>query len=466
MKRAVIYARFSSENQRDDSIEIQTRECKALIDREGWTLTQVYADYAMTGTNDERPGFKNCLADGLADRYDILVIYKGDRLARNVAIAQDFKNQLFRAGKRIVSVREGEFTDTPDSFLLGGIGDLFAEYYSRNLSVLVKGGIAQNARNCKASGQRYYGYDVDKEDHFVINKKEAEIVEEIYNDYITGASYKTIAEMLNKRSITNKYGKPWCVRSVLTVLSQKRYTGEYNYAGIVIPDGMPRIISDETFELAQNVHKTRRINRRDTSVYLLTDKTYCLDCGGSVNGRSCYNKNKRKYRYYGCNSKTKCCSLPASLVEDTVVEAVYGLVKSKYMDDLIESTLTELKNQAVPASLINRDKIDAFIRATLDKGVEDRDTAYTITKQFVDKIYMNNTQIIVEFLFGVDDIAIQVAPENVPRNAKHPNNCELSGCSYDSKWLTTGTGLRIEIDIYDTGFVLKIKLSYTNNKRK
>ena len=277
MTKAVIYARFSSENQRDDSIEIQTRECKALIDREGWELTQVYADYAMTGTNDERPGFQNCLSDGLAGKYDILVIYKGDRLARNVAIAQDFKNQLFRAGKRIVSVREGELTDSPDGFLIGGIGDLFAEYYSRNLSVLVRGGIEQNARKCKASGQRYYGYDVDKEDHFVVNPAEAEIVKEMYESYIQGASYQVLAETLNQRGIKAKTGKRWNVKTVETVVSQKRYTGEYSYAGVVIPDGMPRIISDELFERAQEAHSARRITRTNSVDYIL-DRTLCRVC--------------------------------------------------------------------------------------------------------------------------------------------------------------------------------------------
>ncbi len=102
-------------------------------------MGETYCDHAISGRTDERPAFRRCIADGEAGAYDVLVIYKLDRLARNVSVAQQAKRRLFDAGRRLVSVREGEITDTPDGFLMSSIGDIFAEYYSRNLAVLVRG---------------------------------------------------------------------------------------------------------------------------------------------------------------------------------------------------------------------------------------------------------------------------------------------------------------------------------------
>ena len=135
--KAAIYARFSSDSQRDESIEIQVDACRELIERKGWELGEVYADYALSGTTDERPNFQRCIADGEAKLYDVLVVYKHDRFARNVEVSKHYKKRLRAAGRAIWSVREGESSDTPDGFLHESMDEIFAEYYSRNLAVLI-----------------------------------------------------------------------------------------------------------------------------------------------------------------------------------------------------------------------------------------------------------------------------------------------------------------------------------------
>ena len=325
MTLAAIYARFSSDAQREESIEIQTRECEALIEREGWILSEVYADYAMTGTNDERPGFQRCLHDGEIGRYDVLVVYKGDRIARNVAVAQDFKKRLFSAGRRIFSVREGELTDTPDGFLVGGIGDLFAEYYSRNLSVLIKGGIQQNARNCKASGVRLFGYDVDEDDHFTINSDEAAVVREIFDLYCQGSTCRDIVRILNGKGLKNKRGNKWSHNGVSKMLSNRSFIGEYSYAGVTVPGGMPAIVDDETFETAQAIRLGRiaGTRRRTVNDYIFSDKLYCLHCGSPMHGTSGTGKLGKKYTYYHCrNAECGAKRIPSEMLEDCVLEMV------------------------------------------------------------------------------------------------------------------------------------------------
>lgn len=128
MTLAAIYARFSSDSQRDESIEIQVERCAQLIERERWVQGEVYADHAMSGTSDDRPAFRRCVGDGVAGLFDVLVIYKHDRFARNVEVSRRYKRMLRDAGVRIVSVREGESSDTPDGFLHEGLDELFAEY--------------------------------------------------------------------------------------------------------------------------------------------------------------------------------------------------------------------------------------------------------------------------------------------------------------------------------------------------
>ena len=215
---AAAYARFSSDSQRDESIEIQLREIGRLVEREGWELGESYCDHAISGRTDERPAFRRCIADGEAGAYDVLVIYKLDRLARNVSVAQQAKRRLFDAGRRLVSVREGEITDTPDGFLMSSIGDIFAEYYSRNLAVLVRGGIDQAARDLRAAGRRIYGYSVDETDHFRVDESQAGFVRGIFSRYLAGESMGQIAGWLNGAGSRTIRGNRWSVAALAAMI--------------------------------------------------------------------------------------------------------------------------------------------------------------------------------------------------------------------------------------------------------
>ena len=147
--KAAIYARYSSHAQREESIEIQLDAIRKYCAREGWALGLEYKDMAMSGTNDRRPDFQRCLRDAERGLFNVLVIYKQDRFARNVEDSKRNMRRLRAAGVRVVSVREGELEDTPDGFLRESIGEIFAEYYSRNLAVLVKDGMRKSAEDLR-----------------------------------------------------------------------------------------------------------------------------------------------------------------------------------------------------------------------------------------------------------------------------------------------------------------------------
>lgn len=494
MTLAAIYARFSSDAQREESIEIQTRACTELAEREGWSVCEVYADYAMTGTNDERPGFKRCLHDGEQGNYDVLLVYKGDRIARNVSIAQDFKKRLFAAGRRIFSVREGELTDTPDGFLVGGIGDLFAEYYSRNLSVLIKGGIQQNARNCKASGVRLYGYGVDDKDYFIENPDEAAVVREIFDLYCDGSTCKDIATVLNDRGTRNKRGNPWSVNGISRMLANRSFIGEYSYAGVTVPGGMPAIIDEETFELAQRIKAGKQAGKRRRIVneYILSEKLCCLECGSTMHGTSGTSKQGKKYTYYHCRNRG-CGSprIPSDKLEEAVIETLEEFLgKSEniqvMVDDLMEYAQSlpdmtgeyvkereEVKRQrdnlvasiaeGVPASsvrdalrncesrleeldrdisfnkwqrseLIDEEKVRRFVEAAIAKSQPGTKMAERMIQTYAAKIYADRECAIVIFDFTGSETEFELSELRSLKTQRTPDNRRLIEGSYGLSW--------------------------------
>lgn len=339
---AAAYARFSSDAQRDESIEIQLRAIDALIEREGWQRGKSYCDHALSGRTDDRPAFRRCIADGETGAYDVLVIYKLDRLARNVSVAQNAKRRLFSAGRRLVSVREGEVTDTPDGFLMSGIGDLFAEYYSRNLAVLVRGGIDQAARDLRAAGRRIYGYDVDETDHFVINDAQADFVRGMFSRYISGKTMNQIADWLNEAGARTIRGNRWSTPALAQVMKNVAYKGVYRFAGHEVDGGMPSIVSAEDFDLVQAMRARRHDSKRRFHVngYALTDKAYCARCGGNLCGTAGTSATGKKYTYYGCVLRGGCgMRVSSSAVEDAVARSVAALISDERTREEIVSDM-------------------------------------------------------------------------------------------------------------------------------
>ena len=350
MTIAAAYARYSSDAQRDESIEIQMREIDALIDRSGWTKGPEYVDRAMTGRHDERPAFRRCLADGEARRFDILVVYKTDRIARNIGVSQDAKRRLFTAGVRIVSVREGELRDTPDGFLQAAMQDIMNEYYSRDLSVKVRAGMWDSAMKCRACGNKRFGYDIDADDHYVINDAQAAYVREMFQMYIDGRTMNEIRDHLNREGVLTIRGKQWSTQTVAQLMGNPAYKGLYRFMGREVPGGMPAIVPPETFDLVQNMRERRKHSKRRKIVndYMLTDKAYCLDCGQPMCGTAGTSGTGKKYTYYGCVLKDGCgLRVSSDLVEEKVMDAVCAMLDDGPTVERIIEGLTEVGEETV-----------------------------------------------------------------------------------------------------------------------
>lgn len=380
MTVAAIYARFSSDSQREESIEIQVDHCTEFIEKQGWLLGEIYADYGKTGRNDNRPGFQRCMSDALTHNFDILVVYKLDRFARNIEISQRYKRELQLASVRLISVREGESNnDSPESFLFSGMFDLYADYYSRELSVKVREGIAKNASEHKASGMRRFGHAVDENDHFIIDPKTGPYVKEMFDLYIDGKTSPEIARIMNEKGVLSTRGSKWTGSMILKVLKNPAYMGTYSYAGKVEEDVIPAIIDKGVFYMVQEMieHNDKSKRVRNKSEFVLSRKLYCLDCGAGMSGTSGKGRGGKKYRYYTCGRKHEGCGerLSADKLEQVVVDAIRDLlddgdVLASMARDVIEYAATVPdKTQEFAAELKERLRERDKITDSIMKGV-------------------------------------------------------------------------------------------------
>ena len=170
MKNAVIYARFSSHAQNEQSIEGQLAECHAFAERSGLQIRHEYIDRALTGTTDKRPEFLQMIEDSKRKGFQFVVVYQLDRFARNRYDSATYKAKLKKNGVRVLSAKEN-ITDNASGILIEGVLESMAEYYSAELSQKVKRGIALTASKCKFfGGFIHYGYKVDEEKRFIIDE--------------------------------------------------------------------------------------------------------------------------------------------------------------------------------------------------------------------------------------------------------------------------------------------------------
>ena len=186
IKRAVLYARFSSDNQRTESIDAQVRAMKQFCIENKWKIVGVYVDEARSATTDQRPNFQRMIEDSSKNRFDIVLVHKLDRFSRNRYDSAIYKNKLKHNGVRLCSVLE-RLDNTPESIILESMLESMAEYYSSNLGREVMKGMLENAFQCKhTGGSAPLGYDIDENKHLVVNEHEAEAVKIIFDMYISG----------------------------------------------------------------------------------------------------------------------------------------------------------------------------------------------------------------------------------------------------------------------------------------
>ena len=308
MKKGVIYARYSSDRQNEQSITGQVDVCKKWAANNDIEIIDIYYDEALTGKTDKRPAFQKMIKDAKSGKFDYIIVYKLDRFARNRYDSAIYKAQLKKVGVKVVSAME-KIADGPEGIILESVLEGMAEFYSANLAQNVLRGMQQKAEQGKFMGGTVpLGYKIDENKNYVIDENTAYLVKQIYQRYADGYTVKEICEELNSAGHKSSRGKTFTHNSLRTLLVNPKYIGRYEYLDVVIEDFIPRIIDDETFEkVQQRIKQNKRAPARAKSSvdFHLTGKLFCGKCGNSMVGDSGTSSTGTTHFYYSCVEKKR-----------------------------------------------------------------------------------------------------------------------------------------------------------------
>lgn len=336
--KAVIYARYSSSGQREESIEGQIRECTAYAQKHGMTIVGEYSDHALTGRTDKRPDFQRMIKDSDKHLFDVVICWKMDRFARNRYDSATYKHRLKKNGVKVVYAME-YVPEGPEGIILESVMEGYAEYYSENLAQNIRRGYYENALAGKVLTSPPFGYIKDENGMFAVDPGASVIVKRIYSEYLSGKGSRQIAEDLNAEGWRNAKGRPFGLNTIRYILTNKKYTGHYEYRDIILEDVIPPLISKEDFEAAQRMlNRKKEAPAAKMAVYALTGKLYCGKCGDTVAGEYGTSRNGSQYFYYTCHNRKsfKACKLKRQrrdYIEDLIADE---LIKLVFDDDFID----------------------------------------------------------------------------------------------------------------------------------
>lgn len=355
MDSCVIYARFSSHGQNEQSIEAQVRICKEFAESKGLRNINIYTDKAKTGTNDARPGFQRMIADAASGAFQYIIVYMFDRFARNRRDSIMYKEMLKeKYGIRVLSALEPIAEDEGGEFYEMFL-DWNAEKYSKRLSKRVKDGLDTSVANgTYCGGYLIYGYQIDLEPidgkvgkfikRVVIKEDEAEIIKFIFEQYDLGIPKLEIAQALNNKGCRYK-GKPFKGRTFDKWLTSRKYTGEFEFGGRPCNNMYPPIIDKALFERVQ-----KRLNKnkyylggqnKAKLTYLLSGKLFCGNCGTEMVSDGGVSKQGIAHHYYTCKKKKKSLCEKRREKKDAI---------ELYVVDCVINFLSDPKNVEVAAT--------------------------------------------------------------------------------------------------------------------
>jgi len=331
---AVIYARYSSHGQTEQSIEGQLRDNYAWAKQQGITIVGEYIDRALSGTKDQRPDFQRMVEDAAKRQFELVIVWKLDRFARNRYDSAIYKARLKKYGVRVVSVKEN-IADSPEGIILEGLLESMAEYYSANLSQNIRRGQRENIeKGMFCGGSIPFGYKV-QDKRLVIDDKTAPIARFVFEQYAQGVTKKEIINHLNRLGVRNRSGKPLTYTAFAHMLSNTTYIGQYKYNGKIVPGVAQQLIDNDIFEkVQQRLATTRRAPAasKGEERYLLQGKIFCGHCGRSMVGESGRSQNGNVYHYYACSAKKKRLGCRKKNERKDLVEQYVVCETLKYMN--------------------------------------------------------------------------------------------------------------------------------------
>lgn len=327
---AVIYARYSSDKQTEDSIEAQVRACQEYATKNNTNIIGVYADEAVSGKTANRAQYQKMLRDCDKGTFDTILIHKYDRIARNLGEHVNLEVKLKDKRVTLVAVAQ-DFGTSKESKIMRALMWSLSEYYIDNLAAETRKGHRETAlKGLHNGGYAPFGYDVVNQT-YVINELEAAYVKRMFNAALNREGFTELIEEMNRAGIRGKRGKPIRYPQIYEILHNEKYTGVYVYTqeeesdrgnrrakvnAIRKENALPVIISKAQFMEVQQIMKQRKHSGRKSN-YLCSGLVYC-ECGAKMHGMTSKRKG-HEYRYFTCSQH---CGAPVIRMEE-VDEAAY-----------------------------------------------------------------------------------------------------------------------------------------------
>ena len=388
----VIYARYSSDSQTEQSIEGQIRVCKQYAEKNRLLVVDSYIDRATTGTNDNRAAFQQMLKDSKRRQWSVVIVYKLDRFARNKYESVVNRKKLTDNGVELVSAMEN-IPDTPEGKLFLAVIEGFNEYFSEDLKQKVNRGLKESWLKGNATGGLPpYGY-VIKDKKYVIDETEAEVVREIFRKYAQGYRAVSIAEDLKARNVRRKCGKHINHKYVYVILHDRRYTGVVEHQGTEYGNIFPPIITKELWLQVNAINEENKIapgRKKEIYDYILSGKLVCGNCKQRMSGESGTSKSGEIHYYYVCLSKRKkkanceCKAVKKQVLEDYVIDATVAMLRKNSLIAKIAETIVKVHEKMM--------KDDNGLQILIKKRDETKRAADNVVKAIEQGIIMDFTK--------------------------------------------------------------------------
>ena len=357
----VLYMRYSSDRQTEQSIEGQQRVCTAFCQAQGYNIVDMYIDRATSAfkDTDKRTEFQRMIRDSDKQLWQGVVVYKLDRFARNRYDSATYKSRLKKNGVRVISATEN-ISDNPEGIILEAVLEGMAEFYSKELSQKITRGMFESANKCHSIGGHVpLGYKIENK-KLVVDEAGAAIVREAFDLYANGATIAEICEKFNGAGYVTAKKAEFNKNSFRSMFKNERYIGIYKYKDMRIDGGVPAIVDKETFEVVRKrlLSNAQAPSRGKAKVdYLLSQKLFCGHCGSLMVGESGTSKTGVVHNYYTCAKRKRehaCDKKPLrkEFIERFVVEDALTLLTPETIEELADMAIRQTEHDAEENTLI------------------------------------------------------------------------------------------------------------------
>jgi len=332
--RIATYTRISTDEDRQPfSLGAQAERLEAYVrSQDGWRIVRRFTDQASGATVD-RPGLRQALEEAAADVFELLLVYRVDRLSRSVRQLAEIGENLDHFGVSLRSATEPFDTSTAAGKMMLQMLAVFAEFERTTIVERITAGMERAASEGRwIVGSTPFGYVRDRDRKQIVpDPTRVDIVRRIFRMYTEDRmGAQSIAQVLNAEGHRSKNGVPFARPNVLWILRNPAYVGRVAFRGKVHAGRHEAIIDEETFDAVQAILAERgdsqALKRGHPSDYMLSGVLRCGRCRKAYVGTAAHGR-KSRYRYYICSTRyrygTQVCDgerLPMEALEDAVVE--------------------------------------------------------------------------------------------------------------------------------------------------